>query len=62
MNDTWYEFPYKATMFTAEGPVLRPGGTTSLSLLANELKYELTPGEYRATLGGFTAPFEIIKP
>ncbi|OCA92578.1 immunoglobulin-like domain-containing protein [Pseudobacillus wudalianchiensis] len=60
VEDTWYEVPMKAESFTLQGMLHRPNESSSLVLSVNDLKYKLTPGEYRATVGEFAAPFEVV--
>ncbi|MFJ7976507.1 immunoglobulin-like domain-containing protein [Peribacillus sp. NPDC096379] len=55
----WRKIPMKAESFTEEG-IIHPK-LSSLDLNVNDLKYELTPGEYRATIGGLAAPFKVVE-
>ncbi|OAH58708.1 hypothetical protein AWH48_17110 [Domibacillus aminovorans] len=61
IEDIWYKVPMKADSFTEEGIVHFPGELSSMGFDVNDLKYELTPGEYRAILDGLAAPFEVIE-
>ncbi|GGD76435.1 immunoglobulin-like domain-containing protein [Paenibacillus nasutitermitis] len=61
LEDTWYEVPMKADSFTDEGIIHSPNKLSSLGLNISDLKYKLTPGEYRATIGGLAAPFEVVE-
>jgi len=60
VDGIWYEFPYKVNEFTEAAMVHVPGETSAMALSVDELKYELNPGEYRATVGGLAAPFEVV--
>ena len=59
--DTWYKVPMKEEAFTNQGIIHSPNKLSSLSLNVNDLKNKLTPGEYRATIGGLAAPFEVVE-
>lgn len=59
-GDTWYKVPMKAEFFTEEAIVHFPG-ESSMGFSADDLKYDLTPGHYRATIEGLAAPFEIVE-
>ena len=48
----------KADYFTEEGIVYFPG-ESSMGIVINDLKYALTPGQYRATIEGIAAPFDV---
>lgn len=61
IGDTWYEFPYDFSAFDTIAQTYLPGETHSLELSVDDLAHELTPGEYRATLGNIAAPFEVIE-
>lgn len=59
VGNTWYRVPMKADSFTDQGILHSAHETSSLSLNVGDLNYNLTSGEYRATLGGMGAPFKI---
>lgn len=61
VENIWYEVPMKSNVFTEQGRIHRPNTSSSLVLNVNDLKYKLTPGEYRATIGRLAAPFKIIE-
>lgn len=61
VEGTWRKVPMKAEFFTEEGVVHPPNKVSSLSLNVNDLDYKITPGEYRATIGGLAAPFEVVE-
>lgn len=63
VEDVWYSLPMKADSdsFTQEGIVHPPGELSTMGFGVDDLKYELTPGQYRATIGGLAAPFEVIE-
>ena len=61
VEDTWYKLPMKAEAFTDQGIIHSPNKLSSLVLNVNDLKYKLTPGEYRATIGVLAAPFKIVE-
>lgn len=61
IDEIWYEFPDKIEAHYANGLDLRPGETSTLEIFIKDLKYNLTPGEYRAVLNGMAAPFEVKK-
>lgn len=56
-NGIWFEIPYKKKMFTEEGLIIRE--KASMTLKVSELKYEFSPGEYRAVFNKLAAPFEV---
>ncbi|KAB2333954.1 immunoglobulin-like domain-containing protein [Bacillus mesophilum] len=58
-QDTWYRVPMKADSFTEQAIGHSAHATSSLSLKISDLDYKLTPGEYRATIGGLGAPFKL---
>lgn len=60
VEDTWYKVPMKANSFSEEGIIHPAGKLSSLSLNVDDLKYELTSGQYRATIGGLAAPFKVV--
>ncbi|WP_050180563.1 immunoglobulin-like domain-containing protein [Domibacillus robiginosus] len=60
IEGTWYEVPMKAEFFTEEG-IIHPPGESSIGLDINDLKYALTPGQYRATVERLAAPFEVVE-
>lgn len=57
----WRKVPMKAESFSEEGIIHPPNKLSSLDLNINDLKYELSPGEYRATIGGLAAPFKVVE-
>lgn len=59
VENTWYMVPMKADSFTDQGMLHSAHETSTISLNVGELDYNLTRGEYRATLGGLGAPFKI---
>lgn len=61
VEDVWYSVPMAADSFTEEGIVHPPGELSALGFDVDDLKYELTPGQYRATIGGLVAPFEVVE-
>lgn len=61
VEDTWYDVPMKADAFTEIGVIHPPNQSSYLSFHVEDLKYKLTPGEYRATIGGLAAPFEVVE-
>lgn len=61
IDGIWYKVPMKADSFTEEGIVHFPGELSSMGIDINELKYALTPGQYRAILDGLAAPFKIVE-
>lgn len=61
VEDTWYQVPMKDSDFTEQGIIHPPNELSSLGLDVNDLRYKLTPGEYRATIGGLAAPFIVVK-
>jgi hypothetical protein len=61
VEDTWYKVPMKADVFTEEAIIHPPGEESSLGFQVSDLKYELTPGEYRATISGLAAPFKVVE-
>jgi len=61
VKDTWYRVPMKEEAFTGQGIIHPPNKMSSLSLNVNDLKYKLTPGEYRATIDGLAAPFSVVE-
>ena len=61
VEDTWYKVPMKASAFTEQGIIHSPNKLSSLVLDVNDLRHELTPGEYRATIGGLAAPFIVVN-
>jgi len=61
VEDTWYDVPMKADAFTEIGIIHPPNKLSSLSLDVNDLDYKLTTGEYRATIAGLAAPFEVVE-
>jgi len=61
VDDTWYNVPMKADFFTEAGLIHSAGGTSSIVFDVKNLKYELTVGEYRATINGLAAPFKIVE-
>ncbi|OAH53924.1 hypothetical protein AWH48_11695 [Domibacillus aminovorans] len=61
VEDTWYRVPMKADSFTEPALVHPPDESSSMDFNVIDLKYELTPGKYRATLNGLAAPFEVVE-
>lgn len=61
VEDTWYKVPMKADGFTEEAIIHPPNEESSLGFQVSDLKYKLTPGEYRATISGLAAPFEVVE-
>ncbi|MFD2683124.1 immunoglobulin-like domain-containing protein [Bacillus seohaeanensis] len=61
VKDTWYKVPMKDESFTELGFMHPPNKSSTLVLNVNDLKYKLTPGEYRATIGELAAPFEVVE-
>lgn len=59
VESTWYRIPMKADSFTDQGMLHSAHETSFLSLHVDDLDYNLTRGQYRATLGGLGAPFKI---
>lgn len=59
--DTWFKVPMKADAFNDLGMIHSPNKISTLALNVNDLKYQLTPGEYRATIDGLAASFEIVE-
>ncbi|MFL0364579.1 immunoglobulin-like domain-containing protein [Pseudobacillus sp. 179-B 2D1 NHS] len=57
----WRTVPMKAESFTEQGIIHPPNKLSSLDLNVNDLKYKLTPGEYRATIGELAAPFKVVE-
>lgn len=60
IEDTWYKVPMKAEIFTEEAIIHFPA-ESSIGFCTEDLKYDLTPGRYRATIEGLAAPFEIVE-
>ncbi|MGE6367768.1 immunoglobulin-like domain-containing protein [Planococcus kocurii] len=60
VEDKWFRVPMKEEFFTEPATSLAPGDTTEMVFNIEDLSYDLTPGEYRATLNGLGAPFTII--
>lgn len=58
-GDTWYEFPYNFDAHHSDSLELPPNKSTALELPVKDLKYDLSPGEYRAVLNGMAFPFYI---
>ncbi len=58
-EDTWYQVPMKADSFTEQAIGHPAHETSSLTLKVSDLDYNLTPGEYRATIGALAAPFKV---
>nr|WP_155894716.1 MULTISPECIES: hypothetical protein [Bacillaceae] len=50
----------KADSFTEMATGHPPGELSSMGFDVKDLKYELAPGEYRATISGLAAPFEVV--
>jgi len=61
VKDVWFEVPMKADGFNDIGMIHAPNKLSSLTLTVDDLKYKLTPGEYRATIGELAAPFEVVE-
>ncbi|ALS78611.1 hypothetical protein AUO94_08015 [Planococcus kocurii] len=61
VEDRWFRVPMKEEFFTEPAIVHDPGTSTKMTLNVEDLNYDLTPGEYRATLSGLGAPFTIIN-
>jgi hypothetical protein len=61
VEDTWFKVPMKDESFTEPGLMHPPNKSSTLVLNVNDLKYKLTPGEYRATIGELAAPFEVVE-
>ena len=61
VDDKWYRVPMKANEFTEQGVSHPLGEMSSLGLNVKELKYTLTPGQYRATLNELAAPFAVVE-
>lgn len=72
INGTWYEVPFKSLYHDKRIRVVQPHTLARIVLFTDELKYDFSPGKYRAThslspkgneKNGFTlaAPFEVIK-
>lgn len=59
MENVWYRVPLKAEFLTEEAIMHPPGESSKMLFDVIDLKYELTPGQYRATIGGLGAPFKI---
>ncbi|WP_376766749.1 hypothetical protein [Peribacillus huizhouensis] len=51
----------KAESFTEEGLILPPNKLSSLDLKVNDLKYKLSPGEYRTTIGKLGSSFKVVE-
>lgn len=61
VNDMWYKVPLKDDTVTLPSALHRPGTSSKFTFETKDLKYKLTPGEYRATFGGLAAPFKVIE-
>lgn len=61
VEDVWYNVPMKADFFTEQGIGHPPGEMSTMGFDVDDLKYELTPGQYRATIEGLAAPFEVVE-
>ncbi|KIL78215.1 hypothetical protein SD77_0816 [Bacillus badius] len=61
VKGTWYRVPMKADSFTEQGIIHPPHQSSSLLLSTNDLKYKLTPGEYRAVIGELAALFKVVE-
>lgn len=59
--NSWFRVPMKDAFFTEPAIAHEPGASTKMTLKVEDLNYDLTPGEYRATLNGLGAPFKIIE-
>lgn len=60
VEGTWYKVPMKKLVYTEEAIIHFPG-ESSMGIDTNDLKYALTPGQYRATVEGLAAPFEVVE-
>lgn len=60
-ENTWYRVPMKADSFTEMAIGHPPGEWSSMEFDVNDLKDELTPGKYRAVIGGLAASFKIVE-
>lgn len=60
VDDIWYLLPVKGNSVTNAGLIHQPGEVTPMIFDVDSLKYELTPGQYRATLSGLSAPFKVV--
>lgn len=58
----WYEFPIKDSgTIDAIGGYQSPHATSHLTLSTGELKYDLSPGSYRATFLGMASEFTVAE-
>lgn len=60
-DDIWYLLPMKGNSVTDAGLIHRPGEVTPMIFEVESLKYELTPGQYRATVNKLGIPFEVLE-
>lgn len=60
VGGTWYKVPMKDISFTEEGLLISPDKSSSLSIEIQDLRDKFASGEYRATIGGLAAPFEVV--
>ncbi len=61
VEDTWYRVPMKEDSFTEAGMLHLPGELSTMGFDVDDLKYKITAGEYRATIGSLAAPFIVVK-
>ncbi|MCM3758284.1 hypothetical protein M3197_12510 [Sporosarcina aquimarina] len=61
VKDTWYNVPMKSKSVRLKAVIHSPNKLSSLGLDVNDLKYRLTPGEYRATTDELAAPFKVVE-
>lgn len=62
LEGTWYEFPIKDSgPIDAIGGYQSPHANSHLTLSTGELKYDLSPGSYRATFLGMASEFTVAE-
>lgn len=59
VDGVWHEFPYDRDHFTEAAIVVLPGESSGVGVSMDELKNELTPGEYRGRISSLAAPFKV---